>query len=270
MKIGNRNEALVIVALVAGLGMMAACDNGETATSGPCPDGICANGTGSASGGGNATSSGTAGAGGGVGCETWVCSPWDTQGNGDQATRSCIDTSACGSETYKPSEAATLPALDENYYRCNVEPILDAGCAQLGCHGVEPDLAMGDPGRGLRVYHRGRLRVSGEIIEGEAGCLDQPDKNSEDCIGSTECACWTKPHLPIEWQRNFDAARGFGLDANGQPLADAASSELLTQPLKGGGLPHAGIKAWQASDADYQTIKNWLEGATLASCTTSN
>ncbi len=269
MKLLELTVAIGMSALSMTFGLIG-CDDGESnAATNPCPDGICGTGgTGTTTGqsmGGNTGAGGSA-----TGCEAWVCSPWDTLGNGDMATRTCIDTNDCGSEMFKPAETATLPALDENFYRCNIEPILDASCAHLGCHGVEPNLAAGDPGRGLRVYHRGRLRVTGEIIQGEAGCLNQPDQSSEDCIGSTECACWTKPHLPIEWQRNFDATRGFGLDTAGNPIADSNASELLTQPLKGGGLAHAGIKVWDTTDADYQTISSWLDGATLPACNTTN
>jgi hypothetical protein len=266
-------RSLVALAAVAAFGAAAACGDGSGDASGgsdPCPDGICGTGTGTGTGTGSGTGTGTGTGTGSTGCEAWICSPWDTEGNGNQATRTCVDQNACGSEDFKPAETADLPALDENFYRCNIEPILDKTCAHLGCHGVEPDLANGDPGRGLRTYHRGRLRATGYTLQGEQGCLNQPDQPSESCIGSIECACWTKPHLPVEWQRNFDAARGFGLGPDGSPLADMADSELLTQPLKGGGLAHAGIKVWQTADADYGSIKSWLEGATLGSCNTTN
>lgn len=262
--------ALAVAVFGAAAGISTGCggdDNENTGGSNPCPGGICGSGANDSSSNG----SGANGSGGEAGCiPAWVCSPWDTMGNGDGATRTCVDTNNCGTETNRPTEAANLPALDENYYRCNVEPIMDRLCSQLGCHGREPDLANGDPGRGLRIYHRGRLRITGEIIQGEPGCLNQPDQNSEDCIGSVECACWTRPHTPTEWQRNYDAARGFALDAGGAPLMDATTSELLAQPLKGGGLPHAGIKVWNPSDANYQTIQAWLEGATLGNCGTTN
>ena len=55
-----------------------------------------------------------------------------------------------------------------------------------------------------------------------------------------------------------------------QALASADDSEMLTQPLKGGGLPHAGIKIWSTGDADYVTVRDWLDNATLGSCNTTN
>jgi len=67
-------------------------------------------------------------------------------GNGTMSTRTCIDTNDCDNDTGRPKGGTTLPALDENYDRCNVEPITDKYCSQLGCHGREPNLANGDPG----------------------------------------------------------------------------------------------------------------------------
>jgi hypothetical protein len=245
-------------------------DSGATSGTEPCPQGICGSGGGSSGPGSGGGGPGSGGAGGGPVTCGWFCTPWDTEGNGDSATRTCVDVDGCADPDAKPPEAATLPALDEDYYRCNIEPILDRLCAHLGCHGVEPDIANGDPGRALRTYHRGRLRVRGYMIPGEAGCLNQPPVLSDTCIGCIECACFSKPHLPVEWQRNFDAARGFALDLQAQPLADVSQSELLTQPLRGNGLAHAGIKTWDTTDTDYQTILSWLQGMTLANCTTTN
>jgi hypothetical protein len=251
-------------------------DDPGAAGSGPCTSGICGTGgagpAGPGSGGAGAgpAGPGSGGSGGGPPSCAWLCSPWDTEGNGDDATRTCLDVQGCADPMAKPPEAATLPDLDENFYRCNVEPIFDKYCSQLACHGVEPDIAMGDPGRALRVYHRGRMRVTGYTIPGEAGCLNQPPVPSENCIGCIECACWTKPHLPVEWQRNFDAARGLALDLQTGGTLAPEDSELLTQPEKGNGLPHAGIKIWDAASPEYTTIQQWLGGMTLASCNTTN
>lgn len=272
-------SALAITTLVAGAFGAASCSDDESAsgTTDPCPNGICGSGASGPGGGGvGAGGPGSGGSGGGANTCGWVCSPWDTQGNGDAATRTCLDVNGCA-EGAKPIESVTLPALDENYYRCNVEPILDRLCAQLGCHGVEPDLNAGIPGRALRTYHRGRLRITGDTLPGSPGCNNQPPQPSESCIGSIECACWVAPHTANEWQRNFDAARGFALDAvTGVELSDKAQSEMLTQPDKAGGLPHAGIKIWDSTDAgskqyaDYQTLLDWLGGTTLATCNSQN
>jgi hypothetical protein len=122
----------------------------------------------------------------------------------------------------------TLPALDENFYRCNVEPIMDLKCAMLGCHGKEQ-------GRPLRIYARGRLRVTGELLtDTNNACLAQGQMfPTENCIGSIECRCYFAPHTATEWQRNFDSARGFALDAAGAPIATPDDSELIAQPIVG-------------------------------------
>lgn len=242
------------------LGLIASCGGGETTSgTGPCPNGIC----------GSGGSSGPGGGGGGTTC-AWACSPWDTQGNGDAGTRTCVDVDGCADPNLKPAESAMLPGLDENFYRCNVEPVFDKYCAQNACHGTEPDLANGNPGRALRTYARGRLRITGETWT-EPGCLTAGMMYpSEDCIASIECLCWTLPHSVAEWQRNFDAARGLALKPDAAPLDSPADSEILTQPLRGGGLPHAGIKIWDTASTEYQVVHDWLSGMTLATCNSTN
>lgn len=205
------------------------------------------------------------GTGGGTGCvENWLCTPWETDGVSDAGTRTCTDLNGCGTTVDKPVEAATLPALDFDYYKCQVEPIFDRGCSQLGCHGAEN-------GRALRTYSRGRLRITGETWY-EPNCLStgQP-RQSEDCTGSIECVCWSIPHSPAEWRKNYDAARGFGLQNDGTPWAvgDLADSELLIQPVYGG-KPHANVHLFNAGDADYNTILGWLSGNTAPPCHTGN
>ena len=94
---------------------------------------------------------------------------------------------------------------------------------------------------------------------------------SDECIGTTECQC-RLGHTEIEWRLNYDSARGFALYPDGTPIpADQLDdSELLSQPLIGGGLAHAGMKMYRQTDADYLVIKDWLAGATLPSCNTTN
>jgi hypothetical protein len=186
------------------------------------------------------------------------CTPWDTKtgvpASSNAGQRSCIDTANC-----TPTEAATLPALDLNYFECNVEPILDKFCAQLGCHGTEQ-------GRALRVYARARLReASGMFSSGT--CASMGTMTGTECIGANGCPC-DGGHTPKEWQRNYDAARGFALDSNGN-AQPAAQSELLTEPTAGG-LPHAGVKFFKVGDANYTTILNWLSGSTLTTCSVGN
>lgn len=262
---------------VMGVAGIASCGPDETTGStGPCSSGLCGTGgssssssgdvSGSSSGNGGGNGSSSSGAGGSSGCvEAWLCSPWQTNGQDNNGTRTCTDLNNCGTASSKPSETATLPALDLDFYKCNVEPIFDRGCAQLACHGTET-------GRALRVYARGRHRHPGEILI-EPGCLKAGTMvPSENCEGGIECVCWTVGHTAMEWQLNFDSARGFGLDANGNPIAAGQedTSELISQPIVGG-KAHAGIKMFKSGDPEHQTLKAWLSGQKLGmACNTTN
>jgi hypothetical protein len=261
-------------AVVIGLAV-AACDDGATSSSSTgCPaQTICGNGGSgtTSSGASNPTSSGTmtTGAGmttsnstgSGMCVEAWECGPWTTNGTDDNGTRVCVDLDGCGTTANKPVTTATLPSLDMNYYKCKVEPVLDKGCAMMGCHGSD--------GRGLRTYARGRYRMAGEIVMAACGGPTQT-KDLKDCIGSIECACYIAPHTANEWRRNFDAARGLLLDTAGQQLADSDQSELIQQPMEGTGKAHAGYKLFKSTDAEHATLKAWLDKQTLASCSTNN
>jgi hypothetical protein len=194
--------------------------------------------------------------------ESWQCSPWATDGTSDASTRSCVDLSACGTSARRPPEAAMLPALDPQFYECNVEPVLVRGCSLLACHGTET-------GRGFRIYARGRLRISGMTMV-EPGCLMAGTQHpSEDCIGSIECRCWTLAQFAVERRRSFDSARSFALDDRGVRLADTAQSQLLEQPMAGGGYPHDGVFLWSLGDPDHTTVKAWLDGMTRGSACNS-
>jgi hypothetical protein len=195
--------------------------------------------------------------------EAWLCTPWQTDGASDTATRTCTDQNACGTTVSLPTLTATLPALDPEFYECSVEPALTHGCSMLGCHGTET-------GRAYRIYARGRLRITGQTIV-EPGCLQGGTPHaSEECIGSIECRCWSVPQMDLERRLSFDSARGFALGADGLPLADMADSELLAQPQVGGEFAHAGIAYWTTTDPDYTTVKSWLEGATRGTPCNSN
>jgi hypothetical protein len=220
------------------------------------------------SGGSNGGSGGSAGGTGGSGpcTEQWICSPWETNGMNDNGTRTCNDANNCGTSNGRPIEALTLPALDLNFYKCNIEPIMNRKCAMLGCHGTEV-------GRPLRLYARGKLRVTGGIIvESDNLCQKQGMQwPSEECIGSVRCRCSTEPHLPVEWQRNFDSARSFALDVAFNPLAsgDEDSSELIAQAIVGG-KAHAGIHLFRNGDPDHLMLRRWISGETLGTCNTNN
>jgi hypothetical protein len=237
--------------------VLAACGSGATKDN-PCPMGICTNGSGDdggSSGGGGGGSGG--GGSSGAGCTpAWQCTPWAKQQDGTY-TRTCTDQDKCGTTSGKPNEGpVSLPSLDVNYYRCNVEPIFDRSCAFMNCHGTEV-------GRTLKIYARGRLRMT-ENVPPPAN-YSCPDKAATVPLqmgtGTVMCEGWF-PHSQDEWQSNYDDARSFmvGLDAS-----TVDQSDLLAQPVYGG-KAHAGVHLFKQTDPDYQTIKSWLTGATLASC----
>jgi hypothetical protein len=204
------------------------------------------------------TSSSTTSSSGGC-TPAWVCTPWDTgvqpAGSSNAGTRTCTDKNHCNTTVGEPVTTATLPHLDVNYFECNVEPILDKKCGMLGCHGTET-------GRALRVYAKARLRNVGATFTPAPGCTAGA-ASSASCIGSNSCPC-DAPHTATEWQRNYDAARGFAIDAMGAAIPDEHNSDLTQQPVVGG-KSHAGIHLFHATDPEDATIYNWLTGATLGS-----
>src|SRR5688572_20083779 len=72
------------------------------------------------------------------------------------------------------------PALDESYFRCEVQPVLAARCAFFACHGSAT--------RPFRVYARNRLRFDVTAQERET------------------------PLRPAEERYNYEAARAFAGD----------------------------------------------------------
>jgi hypothetical protein len=206
---------------------------------------------------GATTAGATTGSGGCV--ESWLCTPWDGNGT-NNGTRVCTDSNNCPAMANKPATTATLPALDKNFFKCNVEPILDAKCSMMGCHGTET-------GRALRIYTRGKLRDASVTLAN----TPPPPNNCvptllSACIGTNDCHC-VGPHAVQEWDRNFDASRGMMLNPNGTtiPAGQADTSDLIQQPVVGG-KSHAGVHLFKPNDAEYTTIKSWLSGSTLASC----
>ena len=238
---------------VVGIALVAAaagCASKETSstTSGPCTSGICGSGgeSSTASGAGSSMTTTTSG-----GCaESWSCTPWSKGADGMYA-RTCTDAAACGTTAQKPSEGpVALPELDLDYYKCNVEPILDGSCSMLGCHGVEQ-------GRALKIYARGRLRHK-ETVAQVSSCPVGPQMIdlSAEGTGTVMCIGWS-PHTAAEWQENFDTVRSFMVG-----ITDPEQSDLLAQPVYGG-KAHTGVHLFAKTDADYQTIKSWLGGAKL-------
>lgn len=167
----------------------------------------------------------------------WECTAWEAPCGSDMAMRECTDANACGSDLGRPALTQMLPALDENFFRCRVQPVFDLACSQLACHGSDE--------RPLRIYGRSRYRID-ENARGKHG-----DGGAD-------------PLTDEEWCRNFDSARGFFTE-------DTDESELLSQPLDPlrGGLEHVGVRIYAStSEADYQVLRDWLTGASLGSCNT--
>jgi hypothetical protein len=129
-------------------------------------------------------------------------------------------------------------ALDRDYFRCNVQPVLAARCAFPACHGSAR--------RPLSLYAPGRERYQ---------------------VG------WDSPSAPItdvELDANFGIASGFATTtATGEPW-------LLAKPLAvaAGGYYHRGADLYggedvfaATSDPGYQILASWIAGETApASC----
>ncbi len=129
-------------------------------------------------------------------------------------------------------------ALDREYFRCNVQPILAARCSYPACHGS----AL----RPLTLFAAGRMRY-------EVG--------------------WDRPKEPltaIELDTNFVVASGFASAAGtGTPL-------LLAKPLdtSAGGYYHRGSDLYRQGDVfmtkddrGYQLLASWIAGSTAqATC----
>jgi hypothetical protein len=229
----RRRVALLAITLAAG------CFDPRTPAE--CPDRVC----GQDPGDDDETDGGPACA------ESWECTTWEAPLGSDQATRTCVDRNDTGTTACKPSEGpVTLPALDLDYYKCRVSPIIQRGCAMMGCHGTET-------GRPFRTYARGRLR-NDQIVNRTGTCIPQTGQVNlqEAGTGTVMCEGWL-PHTAEEWKKNFDSARSFMLG-----VTDPADSDLLLQPVVGG-KPHIEIKLFRDTDADYATIRDWLGGATL-------
>lgn len=189
--------------------------------------------------------------------EAWTCTAWQ-KGNDGKYTRTCTDSSACGTTAQKPTEGPiALPDLDVDYFKCKVQPIFAHGCGMMGCHGT-------DVGRPFKVYARGRWRRN-ETVPQVSSCPIGPQMVNlqKEGSGTVMCVGWSAL-TQGEWQENYDNARGFAVG-----LASADDSELLSQPVFGG-KAHAGVHLFKKTDPDYQTIRDWLAGSKLGMACNTN
>ncbi len=130
-------------------------------------------------------------------------------------------------------DGASLPALDESFYRCRVQPIVTKSCSMFVCHG--------DANRYYKLFARNRLRLG----------LQEEQRNAT----TTEA----------ERRFDFDATRAH-VDA-----ANPRQSLLLLKPLdqSAGGYFHGGATEYGMGDVflsedepDYQTMLAWVNGET--------
>lgn len=126
------------------------------------------------------------------------------------------------------------PVLNRAFFACEVQPVLQARCANLACHG--------DERRPLIVYAPARLRLDG-------------DDSGETAMPTTE----------LEFRTNYETAREFARDD--QP----GTSLLAIKPLdsRAGGFYHFGEALYyqgdvfgSTADVGYQTLLDWIGGAT--------
>lgn len=151
-------------------------------------------------------------------------------------TLAFLALAGCVSDIDAPDRAA---ALDREYFRCNVQPVLAARCAFPACHGTRV--------RPLAIYAPGRERYQ---------------------VG------WDRPTEPItqfELDTNFGIASGFTTTTStGEPW-------LVSKPLAtaAGGYYHRGADLFGREDVfltkddrGYQMLESWIAGQTApSSCT---
>jgi hypothetical protein len=138
-------------------------------------------------------------------------------------------TPACQGGLKDPSPLST--ALDEAYFRCNVQPVLTKSCAAYACHGSSV--------RYFKLFGRNRLRLGGTIAK-----LNAPMTTAE--------RAW-----------NYDAARAM------VDTASPDTSYLLLKPLDeaAGGYYHGGSTFFakgnvflDTMDPDYLVLQKWIHG----------
>lgn len=226
---------------------------GGAAGGGTTGGGTTGGGTSGGGTGGGTTGGGTGG--GGACAEDWTCGTWSPTDAGT-AVRTCIDQNFVGTTVCKPSEGpVALPPLDNNYFRCQVFPVLAVNCSMFGCHG--------DPQRPFFLYARGRNRIHETVTMTWPGCLINTPQTFDvydNAAGTVQC--WGNMALrPKEWTNNFNMSRALALDT-----LVPADSQLLAQPLNGSAFAHAGMKFWDSTSPAYATLATWLDGGTQATC----
>jgi hypothetical protein len=129
--------------------------------------------------------------------------------------------------------AAPAPALDREYFRCNVQPVLAARCAMPACHGSAR--------RPLAIFAPGRMRYQ---------------------------VTWDRPTAPIT-QAELDA--NFGIASGFTTTTATGDAWLVMKPLAtaAGGYYHRGSDLFGSenvfattSDPGYRILATWIAGQT--------
>jgi hypothetical protein len=132
-------------------------------------------------------------------------------------------------------ELATPVALDESYFRCNVQPVLSARCGFVACHGTDE--------RPLRIFAEQKLRLGVEWVD------------------------YQTPLTPEEQAANFQAVRDFA--ARGPGDADLLAEKPLDAVA--GGLFHGGKDQFGTDDVfltrddpGYRIMRAFIDGEVAA------
>lgn len=122
-----------------------------------------------------------------------------------------------------------LPDLDAPYYRCNVQPMVDAKCSMLACHG--------DVRRPYHTFTRNRMRLIGSNVQ-----RNLPLSDEELALNMRNALGFVDPDLPSQ-------------------------SWLLLKPLDSdaGGFYHRGKEIYLGGDVfldveedAYKTLLTWV------------
>jgi hypothetical protein len=213
---------------------------GASGTGGATPkDG----GAGVATGGGGVAAAGGSAATGGAGLDAGDASIADASPRVDSGDAGAVDAARTDAGD------AGLADLDYEFYRCNVEPILDRSCSMLACHGK-----LSQP---FHVFARGRLR-NDEMVPQVNTCLSpgQPVNLNAEGTGTVMCVGWSA-HTTAEWQSNFKSARSL-------MTIGMAPDESLLLRKPSGAVTHGGPVILKNGGADYAMIRRWLGGEKYA------
>jgi hypothetical protein len=144
-----------------------------------------------------------------------------------------VALSAACSPITNDTVADPAAMLDENVFKCSVQPILAKYCSYNACHGIAGTTGAG---AALRVYTPGKLRSP----------------------PAADFNALVAPLTADEQHANFESAAGFSWN-----LRSVDDNFLLRKPLpsSAGGYEHQGGPIWSGTDdPNYIAIHQWLAG----------